>query len=183
MSTPENFAEHNVIATFDAPDEARSALSKLQNEGLGAAGMSYLSRSDEATLARAKGESEAIDMPAEVGKDVVAGGAAGSAGGAATGFLAGAAAFGIPGVGPAVGAGVWATTLGGAAAGATAGGLIGGIRKSWEARYRDAVSEGRVLVGFHSDDQGEVELAAHVLRNAGARTLDRLDSKGQPVTS
>lgn len=148
MTTPDDFAEHNVVATFDAPDEARSALSRLQTEGLRAAGMSYLSRSDETTHARATGESEATDMPAEVGKDVVAGGAAGSAGGAATGFLAGAAAFGVPGVGPAVGAGIWATTLGGAAAGATAGGLLGGIRKTWEARYRDAVSEGRVLVGF-----------------------------------
>ena len=183
MTTPDDFAEHNVVATFDAPGEARSALSRLQAEGLRAAGMSYLSRSDEATHARAKGEAEALDTPADLGKDVVAGGAAGSAGGAATGFLAGAAAFGIPGVGPAVGAGIWATTLGGAAAGATAGGLIGGIRKTWEARYRDAVAEGRVLVGFHSDDQREVELAAHVLRNVGAQTVDRLDAKGQPVTS
>ena len=183
MTTPEDFADHNVVSTFDAPEEARGALSKLRDEGLDAAGMSYLSRSDEATLSRATGEAEATETPAEVGKDVAAGGAAGTAGGAATGFLAGAAAFGIPGIGPAVGAGVWATTLGGAAAGATAGGLIGGIRKTWEARYRDAVSEGRVLVGFHSDDQGEVELAAYVLRNAGARTVDRLDSKGQPVSS
>src|SRR5918999_5212067 len=181
VTTPEDFADHNVVSTFDAPDEARGALSKLRDQGLDAAGMSYLGRSEEATLSRATGEAEATETPAEVSKDVAAGGAAGTAGGAATGFLAGAAAFGIPGIGPAVGAGIWATTLGGAAAGATAGGLIGGIRKTWEARYRDAVSEGRVLVGFHSDDQAEVEQAAYVLRNAGARTVDRLDSKGQPV--
>lgn len=182
-TTPEEFAEHNVVATFDDEDTARAALNKLQDEGIDAKGMSYLSRSEEATLSRAKGEEDATDTPAEIGKDVAAGSAAGTAGGAATGFLAGAVAFGIPGVGPAVGAGIWATTLGGAAAGATAGGVIGGIQKTWEARYRDAVREGRVLVGYHSDDQRRVELAAHLLRNLGAKTVDRLDAAGQPVTS
>jgi hypothetical protein len=181
--SPETFAGHNAVATFEDQDMARGALSKLHDEGLDAAKMSYLSRSEEAVVSRAKGESEATDMPSEIGKDVAAGGAAGTAGGAATGFLAGAAAFGIPGIGPAVGAGIWATTLGGAAAGATAGGVIGGIRKTWEARYQDAFREGHVLVGFHSDDQGEVELAAHLFRNSGASTVDRLDANGQPAPS
>ena len=182
-TTPPEFSEHNVVATFDDEDAARAALSKLQDEGIDAKGMSYVSRSEEASLSRAKGEADAADMPAEIGKDVAAGSAAGTAGGAATGFLAGAVAFGIPGVGPAVGAGIWATTLGGAAAGATAGGVIGGIQKTWEARYRDAVREGRVLVGYHSDDQRKVELAAHLLVNLGAKTVDRLNGTGQPVTS
>jgi hypothetical protein len=114
-----------------------------------------------------------------VAKGVITTGAAGTAAGGIAGFVAGAAAFGIPGIGPAVGAGIWAATASGAVAGAVVGGVMGGIQETWAARYEDAVKEGRVLVGVHSDDADEIESAEKTLREAGAERTDRFDSEGR----
>ncbi|CAN5527014.1 MAG: hypothetical protein ACR2MC_03315 [Actinomycetota bacterium] len=50
----------------------------------------------------------------------------------------------------------------------------------WTTRYKDAVNEGRVLVGVNSGDEGEVERAATVLEGVGADPIDRFDAKGRP---
>lgn len=50
----------------------------------------------------------------------------------------------------------------------------------WTTRYKDAVNEGRVLVGIHAGDDGEVERAAAILEGVGADRIDRFDAKGRP---
>ena len=60
---------------------------------------------------------------------------------------------------------------------------MGGIQETWAARYDDAVKEGRVLVGVHSDDAGEIDSAEKVLRESGAERTDRFDSKGRLTSS
>jgi hypothetical protein len=179
--TDPGFKRHNVIATFPEEESARRALEALKAEGIDAKDMSYLSRRNEEAVSQMESRQEAVEVSEGVAKDVAAGGAAGTAAGGAAGFIAGAIAFGIPGIGPAVGAGIWAATLGGAAAGATAGGVIGGIKEMWEARYRDAVREGSVLVGVHADDPQEVERAARVLEKEEPARLDSFGPAAEPA--
>jgi hypothetical protein len=179
----ERFARHNVVATYLEPEAADEALRSLGREGIDGTKISLLGREDRLAVYQAEEESESTELPEDVAKGVVATGAAGTAAGGIAGFVAGAAAFGIPGIGPAVGAGIWAATASGAVAGAVAGGVIGGINRSWAARYEDAVKEGRVLVGVHSDDSDEIESAQKTMREAGAERTDRFDSEGRLTSS
>ena len=167
-----SLAEHNVMATFSEAESARTGFRSLERAGFDAGQISFLSRADESTVVPG-------EPPSDVVKGVATGGAAGSAVGGALGFIAGAVAFGIPGVGPAVGAGIWAATAGGAAAGATAGGVASGIREMWEARYRDSLNEGSILIGFHDDDESEVDRAQKLLESVGADRIDRFGSDGR----
>jgi hypothetical protein len=180
MSDP-GFKRHNVIATFPDEPSARRALEALSDEGIDAKDMSYLSRRNEKAVSQMESRQEVVDVSEGVAKDVAVGGAAGTAAGGAAGFIAGAIAFGIPGIGPAVGAGIWATTLGGAAAGATAGGVIGGIQEMWEARYKDAVTEGHVLVGVHSDDPHVVDRSTRVLEKEEPLRIDSFGPSAEPA--
>jgi len=54
----------------------------------------------------------------------------------------------------------------------------------WTTRYKDAV-KGRVLVGVHSGDEGEVERAATVLegvgRTASTGSMRRVDRAARPL--
>jgi hypothetical protein len=177
----DRFARYNVVATYLEPEDA--ALRSLGRKGIDGTKISLLGREDRLAVYQAEEESESTELPEGVAKGVVTTGAAGTAAGGIAGFVAGAAAFGIPGIGPAVGAGIWAATASGAVAGAVAGGVIGGVNRSWAARHEDAVKEGRVLVGVHSDDVDEIESAEKILRDAGAERTDRFDSEGRLMSS
>jgi hypothetical protein len=179
----ERFARYNLIATFLEPESADEALRSLEREGVDGTKISLLGREDRLAVYQAEEESESEELPKGVAKGVATKSAAGTAAGGIAGFVAGAAAFGIPGIGPAVGAGIWAATASGAVAGAVAGGVMGGIQETWAARYDDAVKEGRVLVGVHSDDAAEIDSAEKVLREAGAERTDRFDSEGRLTSS
>jgi hypothetical protein len=179
----DRLARHNVIATYLEPESADRAVRSLEREGVDRSNISLLGQEDRLAVYQAEEEAESEELPKGVAKGVAATSAAGTAAGGIAGFIAGAAAFGIPGIGPAVGAGIWAAVAGGAVAGSVAGGVIGGIRETWAARYEDAVKEGRVLVGVHSDDAGEIESAEKILREAGAERTDRFDSEGRLTSS
>ena len=179
----DRFARHNVVATYLEPENADEAIRSLAREGIDGTKISLLGREDRLAVYQAEEESESEELPKGVAKGVATKSAAGTAAGGIAGFIAGAAAFGIPGIGPAVGAGIWAATASGAVAGAVAGGVMGGIQETWAARYDDAVKEGRVLVGVHSDDAAEIDSAEKVLREAGAERTDRFDSEGRLTSS
>jgi hypothetical protein len=173
---PETYPENNVVAVFDQPGDAQSAVKALESARIPQERMSYLGKGDAADDVR----EEADAGPEKVGKGALGGSAAGGAAGGAAGLLAGLAALAIPGVGAAVGAGIWAATAGGAMAGATAGGVIGGIDKMWDSHLKDAVSDGKVLVGVHSDDPAEVSHAAAILLQHAPVRLDQFDRDGNP---
>ncbi len=195
--TEQSFEKHNVIASFADPQTARDAIDSLKDAGIDEKYISFLARGTEETFtpSERQDEEEAAshaghDIPpdrmrqedaetvSEVGGGVAKGSAIGGTAGATLGFIAGAIAFGIPGIGPAVGAGIWGATAGAAAAGATGGAVIGGF---WKMRYRDELSEGRVLVGVHSGDEAAVEKAIDELRKHGPQELDRFDEHGELV--
>jgi hypothetical protein len=180
--TTDTLATHNVVATYYEPDHAQKAMVALQERGIPLGRISFLAREAERAAARGETMAEPGDSP-DVAKTAAGGAAAGAAGGGAAGFVAGAIAFGIPGIGPAVGTGIWAATLGGAAAGAAAGGVAGGIARMWHERYEDAVREGRLVVGVHSDDEIEVARAAEVLVAHDPDRVDRYDSEGRMISS
>jgi hypothetical protein len=179
----DHFARHNVVATYLEPESADTAVRFLERKGVDRTRISLLGREDRLAVYQAEEESESTELPKGVAKGVATTGVAGTAAGGLAGFIAGAAAFGIPGIGPAVGAGIWAATASGAAAGAVAGGVIGGIRGTWAARYEDAIKEGRVLVGVHSEDAAEIQAAEEILRKHGAERTDRFDSEGRLTSS
>jgi hypothetical protein len=179
----DRFARHNVVATYLEPESADSAVRSLERRGVDPARISLLGREDRLAVYQAEEESESTELPKGVAKGVATTGAAGTAAGGIAGFIAGAAAFGIPGIGPAVGAGIWAATASGAVAGAVAGGVMGGIRGTWAARYEDAVREGRVLVGVHSEDAEEIRATEEIMQEHGAERTDVFDSEGRLTSS
>jgi hypothetical protein len=181
MANEGQLSEHNVVATFTEPDRAQKAILDLQEKDVPLEHISFLAREDERRAAHAETVEE-TELPADVAKNTIAGGTAGAVGGGAAGFLAGAIAFGIPGVGPGVGVGIWAATIGGATAGAAAGGVAGGIRKMWDERYEDAVKEGRLVVGVHTDMEAEAGKAAQVFVDHDADNVDRFDPEGNLIT-
>lgn len=173
-------SEHNVVATFTDPERVQGAILDLQDKDIPLEHISFLARDDERRAAHAETVEDA-DVPGDVVRDTVTGGAMGAVGGGAAGFLAGAIAFGIPGIGPGVGVGIWAATIGGATAGAAAGGVAGGIRKMWDERYEDAVREGRLVVGVHTDLEAEAGKAAQVFVDHEADNVDRFDPDGNII--
>jgi len=179
----DGFSPYNVIATFSDQTQAREAIAALHNQHFADEQISFLSRDASERVSQEVSRNEAEELPGEVAGRSVKGAAAGGAAGGVAGLVVGAAAFAIPGVGPAVGAGIWAAAgiAGGASAGATAGGVAGGITKMWEERYKDAVTEGSILIGVHHDETRAVELAAGVLQRQGPDRLDFFDSEGQPL--
>jgi outer membrane lipoprotein SlyB len=179
----DRFTRQNVVATFLEPEDADRAVRALERAGVDRTDISLLGREDRLAVYQAEEKSESEELPGSVAKSVAITGAEGAAAGGIAGFIAGAAAFGIPGIGPAVGAGIWAATASGAVAGSVAGGVIGGIRKTWAARYEDAIKEGRVLVGVHSEDAEEVDSAERIMREAGTERTDRFDSEGRLTSS
>jgi hypothetical protein len=182
-SAHRRFARHNVVATYLEVESADRAVRSLERKGVDPNRISLLGREDRLAVYQAEEESESTELPEGVAKGVATTGAAGTAAGGIAGFIAGAAAFGIPGIGPAVGAGIWAATASGAVAGAVAGGVMGGIRGTWAARYEDAVREGRVLVGVHSEDAEEIRAAEEIMRQEGAERTDVFDSEGRLTSS
>jgi hypothetical protein len=180
------FAAYNVAAVFGDMEAARAAIESLELAGVEANNISLLGRAGEEATARSStsaGEESEREFAADAAKSAGTGAAVGAGVGGLTGFLAGAAAFGIPGIGPAVGAGIWATTIGGAAAGAgvgfTAGG-VSGVKESeaWALTYEN-VSEGRVMVGVHSEEPDQVNTAEEVLQGADPIQICTFDRSGR----
>ncbi len=175
------FRTHNVIAAYPDPAAARAAIERLRAAGVRDDEMSLLARSDLKVDDEVREHDEAADLPTDTIKAMAGPAAAGTAVGGLAGFLAGAIAFGIPGIGPAVGAGIWAATAGGGVAGATAGGIFGGISRFFDERYRDAVTEGQVLVGVHCDDAERAATAERALAEGSPRSLRRFDPDGRVI--
>jgi hypothetical protein len=184
MKAPVNppLTEHAVIAVFQDPEAARRALDALQEAGIYPPAVSLLCRDrQEVRDAMALESEEVPSIMDEVAGGAAEGALAGAAVGGILGALAGAVSFAIPGIGPVIGTGIWAAVAAGLAGGATVGMMVGGMRKMWEQAYRDAVAEGRALVGVHSEDADMVERAETVLRRMGPLRLDPFDEGGELV--
>ena len=175
----EQLSPINVVATYPDMGAARKAFSALEAAGIDGDDMSLLGRNAE----EAAGETDTRDRDAHLVGDVTGKAAKGGVIGGVAGAIAGTVAFAIPGVGPAIGVGIWAGTLGGAIAGGAVGGVAGGVAsidysEDWELTYDD-VSEGKVLVATHADDDAEATKQEDVLRAHSPLKVERFDEKGK----
>ena len=160
-------APHNVVGAFDGLRSARTVIHELEEAGIEPSHISLLG----AQMAETSEEiaEEAHDPPpTETGRGTAFGAAAGLTVGGVAGLT-----VGIPGVGPLIAAGLWAA-LGGAI-GSTLGGVRStGLSRAWNQTF-EAVREGNVAVGVHSDDPDEVDSAALIMSERGGMSVNRFD--------
>jgi hypothetical protein len=170
-------ADHNVVATFDNPDQARAALTHLERHGVDAADIELFGPgADKAHQPITNDEQRAVDLkivsflgrrigPAMVGGAIVLGVLA-----AVVGRLAFHSTMGM------VLAGV-----GGAIVGAWLGLLYGGytglaVDEDWADTF---AAEGETSVAVHSADEREIEAAIEALKAASAKRLAVYGRDGQ----
>lgn len=151
-----------VVAIFQDPAQARSAIDELKRAGYSDEEIGYLTRASVT----------------EQGDDLVGNAATGAVGGGIIGGVLGAAAaLLIPGFGPAIAGGILLATIGAAGVGALAGTIIGilvdlGIPEEEARRYQRELEKGHTVVTVKSTSG--YDDALDILRRNGAtdaRTL------------
>ncbi len=147
-----------VTGLYDNHDDAKTAVSALEDAGISPSNISIVGRNGKA------GESNA-------GEGAATGAGVGAVVGGAGGLLTGLGMLAIPGVGPVVAAGWLVATATGAVAGAVAGGAAGGILGSMTSAgvdendahvYAEGVRRGGTLVSARVEDD-QVELARSII--------------------
>ena len=173
---------HNVLASYDSPEEARDALEALGRAGIDADKTSLAGREALVVASDPDTRLRDLEVPAEIVKQAATGGMVGSV----LGALAGAAAFVIPGIGPGIGTGIFAAMFAGGIGGGAVGGMVGGIGsmslgESWELTFADRLQGGKVLVAVHAESADEAREAARVLEKEGAEGVEYLDAEGKAI--
>jgi hypothetical protein len=160
-------APHNVVAAVGGLSAARDLIRALERGGVDGAHISLLGAQPAADAGEVSPEASH-----EPEGDVARGSAGGAAVGAGMAAVTGAA-IGIPGVGPIIAGGLWAVF--GAAVGASVGGVSSlGLSKAWDQTF-EAVREGNVAVGVHTDDADEIEEAMVVMEASETLSVNRFD--------
>jgi len=169
-----------VYGIFDSIENAKRALSALEDHGVTSDEVSALRRSDGRGLPQLENAAEGGVSVTGPG-DVVSGALKGGAAGLALGVLASAVALTVPGIGPILAAGPLAAALGTTAittaAGAVGGGFIGylvdqGVPEEAAIRYSDHLTRGDILVSVRSQHLAPVD-ADLLLRKYGALHTER----------
>lgn len=171
------FGRYNIIAAFADFTAAQRAVEAVKDVGLRADDVSLLGKQGETVVS----DDTRTQDPSAVSstlKGTVAGAVGGGVLGGVAGFLIGLAALAVPGVGPVITAGVWAAAAGGALFGAQGGGFIGAMTgasmsKARAEAYHTYLTQGRVLVGVHTDDRAQFDRALGVLVELQPVDLDR----------
>jgi hypothetical protein len=169
--TGTRMADHNVVATFESPDQARAALTLLERKGVEAGDIELFGPGAErahqpitndeqlevdlqTTTVVAKRFSAISFVAAVVG---AVGYAAGAATGALVGALGGFIVFGLLGF-------LW-------------GGYSGlAVDEEWADTF---AAEGEVSVAVHSAHEKEIEAAVEALKGTAAKRLAVYDRDGQ----
>ena len=153
-----------VAAVFDDEQAATGAARQLRDAGFEASDL------DQFSL-RPPGQHQAIPTGGDETSDAKAkGGDIGAVKGAAIGTAVGAAAglVATPILGP-------IAVAGGAAAGAYAGSLAGAVRKMGDDRPAPQPRPAGVMVAVSADSAEDRSIAVDVLRDHGARMIERAD--------
>jgi hypothetical protein len=169
------------IGSLRTHDRLKDALKRLRAAGFSEAVISVAATDHEPG-------SDPADEPPRKGSDKLRDLSIGAAsGGVLLGTLAGLASLAIPGLGVFLVAGPLAVALGdaiaGGAVGAVAGALIGMRIPDHQAKqYEEDLRRGAAIVSIHVQSEKELEIAMHVLAEAGAEDLHKVHP-GAPVTS
>jgi hypothetical protein len=155
---------HIVAAVFDDEQRATSAAHELRGAGFDASDLDQFAlgppgRHDRTPI----GGDQPVDPQAQGGdKGAVKGAAVGTAIGAVAGLAA------VPVIGP-------LGIAGGAAAGAYAGSLAGAAKEMGEERPTPQPRPAGVMVAVNAETADDEELAIDLLRDHGARMIERAD--------
>lgn len=186
MEQQPNAARH-LVASYDEIEHAERAVDLLVRKGFDESKVGIVTGADTDLTAETRRldqrtdvtvetapvdetNQEAATMKARATRGSFNGALIGVLVGALVGFVVGSLIFGFPPDGRVV-----AATVGGAAAGAMAGGLAVGFQRFREAAARDALQTGAILVGYHTDDEDEIEPVAQALRSTPVQKLDIFD--------
>jgi hypothetical protein len=167
---PSRFAAHNVVATFDGPEQARAALRALERKGVEAGDIELFGPGMAmAEIPVTNDEQRGADVDALVA--VERRGVAGIVVGAVVGALIGGIITGAMSVGFTA---VVASAVAGALLVGALGFLWGGfsalsVNEQWGETFES--EGGETSVAVHSDDEHEVEVALDALRKAHALRL------------
>ncbi len=171
--------QETVVGLFTERDEARDAISALQEAGFSLDDLSILTR-DAPEAGRANAH-----LATDVDKTAATGAVAGGVLGGAVGWLAALGAIAIPGIGPFLAAGALASALVGVAVGAGAGAIAGalvdlGVPDADARWYEQEVRSGRTLVAVRAGDRAAA--ARDVLRRYGADDIEarRAQASAEP---
>ncbi|MEA2900608.1 MAG: hypothetical protein QOH36_495 [Actinomycetota bacterium] len=172
-------SDHNVVATFATPEQARDALEGLSRAGFDADKVSLVGRDAEEVASDPDTRLRDLEAPAEVVKQAAKGGVVGTV----LGALAGAAAFAIPGIGPGISTGIFTAMFAGGIGGGAVGGMVGGIAsmelsENWELTFGDALRGGKVLVAVHAGSDEEARDATEALEKEQPERIERVDAAG-----
>lgn len=180
MSTAE-LAPYNLIASFRDLERATDAVGALREGGFEPDDVSLLGQPVEEVDAHSE-DATGEPVGGNVATEVAAGGAGGAAVGGVLGALGGVVAATVPGVGLVAGTGALLGALSGGGFGGTVGALVEGesaMRSShgWQQTI-EAVAEGAVVVGVHTDDRKTLDRALRTVRPLNPMSLRTVDERG-----
>lgn len=170
-------AATSVMGVFEKREQAEEAVKALEKEGFSDRNVSIVGKGDNQQNAgdnqQNAGENQG-NQNGNQGINLGRGTTWGAGVGTATGLLATAGALTIPGIGPLIALGPLAAALGGAATGGVAGSLVDwGIPEQRGRQAEEDIRQGRFLAVVEAD--GKVEKAQEVLRNQGAREVEKFE--------
>lgn len=181
MSVSE-LASHNVTAAFRDLERATEAIRALREADLDDDDLSVLGRPVDQGLDVPPERITGEPIGGEVAKQTAAGTAAGTAVGGALGALGTLAVASVPGVGLVAGTGALIGAIAGGGLGGTVGAIVEGesaLRSSagWAHTFQ-AIQDGAVVVGVHSEDPEVVSRGEEVLARLAPMDLTRVDHRG-----
>jgi hypothetical protein len=179
----EEFSAYNVVAEFADLTSARTAIDSLSRATIEADNISLLGPAADEAAGQTSTAAADTKIARYLGTRVGTGAVAGTLAGAVTGLLLGGAASGLFGVDVSPGV-LLAVMLFGAVGFGAIGGFLAGMSslqmaEPWELTFHDA--RGRAVVGVHSENPEDIDLAEKVLEQQNPLAMYRVRPDGTPV--
>lgn len=151
-----------VVAVFQSPAKANSAVNRLESVGWSSDHISVIAPGNESQLTTL----EPLQHRDRTEKSAAIGGVTGGA----LGLLAGSSLFLIPGLGPVLFAGAMASGITGGLVGGLVGAMSGwGIRDDHVRQYEEALKHGKALVVLTGDPPALAEGRAELLASSAEK--------------
>jgi hypothetical protein len=182
-ATSEEFSAYNVVAEFPDLKSARTAIDALSRATIEADNISLLGPAADEAAGQTNTAAADSKIARYLGSRVGTGAIAGSLAGAVAGLLIGGAASGLFGVDVSAGV-LLAVMLFGAVGFGAIGGFLAGMSslqmaEPWELTFHDV--RGRAVVGVHSENPEDIDLAEKVLEQQNPLAMYRMRPDGTPV--
>jgi hypothetical protein len=177
------FSAYNVVAEFPELKSARAAIDGLSRATIEADNISLLGPAAEEAAGQTQTGAADSQIARYLSSRVGTGAVAGTLAGAVAGLLIGGIASGVFGADVSAGM-LLAVMLFGAVGFGAIGGFLAGMSslqmaEPWELTFHDA--RGRALVGVHSENPEDIDLAERVFEQQNPLAMYRVRPDGTPV--